>query len=118
MATAKEICMDSAGAASSELDGIYAFKEEERTALQAFLSYKEVFDLFTTFFGKSFAKHSSELQLATGHRGASSTWLTWQYEIWSGPLRMWWIEGSSNHLASFVFLMSLLFRSIFYGFFT
>lgn len=38
MAIAKEISMDSAGAASSELDGIYAFKEEERTALQAFLS--------------------------------------------------------------------------------
>lgn len=65
--------MDSAGAASSELDGIYAFKEEQRTALQASLSYKEVFDLFPTIFGKSFAKHSSQSQLATGYRGASST---------------------------------------------
>lgn len=44
-----EISVDAAVTAlSSELDGIFMFKEEQRTTLKALLSGKDVFALLTT----------------------------------------------------------------------
>lgn len=50
----------------SALDGIFTSKEENRTALKAFLDGKYVFDLLPTGSGKSFVKHRDASPLATG----------------------------------------------------
>lgn len=57
VAAAKWISDDAAVAAvSSEQDGIFTLKEQ-RTALKAFLSRKDVFVLFLTGLGMSLVKH-------------------------------------------------------------
>lgn len=54
-----------AAAVLTELDVIFPTKEEQRTALKAFLGGQDVPALLRTGVGKSLAKHSSTLQLIT-----------------------------------------------------
>lgn len=58
MGAAKEISANASTAVVlSEHDVIFTSKEELRTALEAFLSGQNCFDLLPTVFGKSSGKH-------------------------------------------------------------
>lgn len=64
---AKEASVDAAVVALlSGLEGIVALKEEQMTALKAFLIEKDVLATLLTDFGKNYVKHGSLSQLATG----------------------------------------------------
>lgn len=57
LATAADSSMDAAVAAIfSEMDAVFSLKEEQRTVLKVVLGRKDVFELFSTVFGKSLAK--------------------------------------------------------------
>lgn len=57
----KEISVDTAVAVVlSELDGIFALKDEQRTAQKAFLGGEGVFSLRLTGFGKSLVEHTGQ----------------------------------------------------------
>lgn len=59
MAAAKDVMMDAAiGTDLSEVDGIFTLKEEQKSALKAFLGGQWSFALLMTGF-KSYVKHCS-----------------------------------------------------------
>lgn len=52
---------------SSEPDGIFTGKEEQRAALEAFLGGKDVFTSHATGFAKCLVKHCDEPQVSSPH---------------------------------------------------
>lgn len=83
----------------SKLGDTFVFKEEQRTALKAWLGGKDILVLLQTGFGKSLIGHCDTSQLATGHVMLSHPQqktalmccylvkLAGNYRI--GPLSMW-----------------------------
>lgn len=90
LATGKETHVDAAVAAVSlEMGSILALKEEQTTALKAFLG-KHVFALLPTSFVKSLVQQHGASRLATGHWPAAKVAPRTNRRSWTSATQLNW----------------------------